>query len=113
MNIAPVLNIEREKMGCLKILLRINDGVYVCICSVYSKNLKLWTQHTFVYDSYFTKTVNSACQGAIIDNRRYAPIFLLEEKDRKTKSELKIMLRDFFEGTCIVMYAFNITSRDS
>ena len=37
MNIAPVLNIEREKMGCLQILQRINDGVYVLIYSVYSK----------------------------------------------------------------------------
>ena len=40
MNIATVLNIEREKMGTLEILLRINDGVYVCICSIYSKGLK-------------------------------------------------------------------------
>ena len=30
MSIALVFNIEREKTGCLKILLRINDGVYVC-----------------------------------------------------------------------------------
>ena len=35
--IAHVLGIERDKMGPLGILLRINDGVYVCICSVYSK----------------------------------------------------------------------------
>ena len=38
--IAPLLGIEREKMGPLGILLRINDGVYVCICSVYPKILK-------------------------------------------------------------------------
>ena len=38
--IAPVLGIEREKMGPLEILLRINVGVYVCICSVYSNILK-------------------------------------------------------------------------
>ena len=36
MNIAHRVNIEREKMGRLEVLLRINDGVYVCICSVYS-----------------------------------------------------------------------------
>ena len=71
-------------MGPLGILLIIDDGVYVCICYVYSNILKLWTQHAFLYDSYFTTTVNSACQGAIIDNRRYAPICVLEEKDRET-----------------------------
>ena len=35
MNIAPVLNIDREKMGDVGILLEIDDGVYVCICTVY------------------------------------------------------------------------------
>ena len=111
--IEAVLHIERGKMGTLGILMRINDGVYVCICSVYSKILKEFTQHAFVYDSYLTKTGNNGCQGAIIDNRRHAPICVLKEKDRKTKQKLKIMLRNFFEGTCTVKYAFKITSRDS
>ena len=105
-----MLGIERDKMGPLGILLRINDGVYVCICSVYSKILKQWTQHAFVHDSYFTTKVKSVCQGAIIDNRGYAPIYVLEEKDRKTTTKLKIVLRNFFEGNCIVTYAFKITS---
>ena len=91
--ISPVFGIDNDKMGALGILMRINDGVYVCICSFYSKILKLWTQHAFVYDSYFTTTVKSACQGAIIDNKIYAPICVMEEKDRKTL-KLKIMLRN-------------------
>ena len=62
------------------------------------------------YDSYFTITENSACKGAIIDNRGYAPIYVLEEKYRKTTTKLKIVLRNFFEGNCIVTYAFKITS---
>ena len=77
-NIAPVLNIEIEKMVCLKILLRINDGVYVFICSFYSNILKEFTQYAFVYDSCFLTKVKSACHGAIIDNIRYAPICVLE-----------------------------------
>ena len=64
--IVPVLGIGRDKMGPLGILMRINDGVYVCRCSIYSNILKQWTQHAFVYDSYFTKKVKSACHGAII-----------------------------------------------
>ena len=75
---APVFGIDNDKMGALEILMIINDGVYVYICYVYSRILKLWTQHAFVYDSYFTTKVKSAYQGAIIDNRRYAPICVLE-----------------------------------
>ena len=111
--IEAVFDIDWEKMGTLGILMRIKDGVYVCICSVYSKILKENTQHAFFYDSYFTTTVNNGCQGAIIDNRRHAPICVLEEKYRETKQKLKNMLRNFFEGTFNVKYAFKITSRDS
>ena len=108
-----VSDIDRENMGTLGILLRINNGVYVCICFVYSKILKEYTQHAFFYDSYFPTTDNNACQGEIIDNKIYAPICVLEEKDRTAISKLKIMLRNLFEGTCSVKCAFKITSRDS
>ena len=72
-----------------------------------------YTEHAFVYDSYFTTTGNNGRQCAIIDNRRHAPICVLKKKDRKNKNKLKIMLRNFFEGTCSVKYAFKITSCDS
>ena len=100
-------------MGTLGILMRINDGVYVCMCSVYSTISKEHTEHAFVYDSYFRTTGNNGCQGAIIDNRRHAPICVLKKKDRETTTKLKNMLRNFFEGTCKVKYAFKITSHDS
>ena len=108
-----MLDIDRDKMGTLGILIRIKDGVYAYICSVYSNIVKECTQHAFFYDSYFTTKVKSACQGAIIDNRRYASICVLDEKDIKTTTKLKNMFRKFFEGTCMVEYAFKITSRDS
>ena len=110
---SPVLGTERDNTGPLGIFLRINDGVYVWICSVYSNILKQWTQHAFFYDSYFTTKVKSACHSAIIDNRIYGPICVLEEKDRETTKKLKNMLRKFFEGNFIVKYALKITSRDS
>ena len=81
--IEAVLDIEREKMGTLGILMRINDGVYVCICSVYSTISKEHTEHAFVYDSYFMTTGNNGCQGAILDNRRNAPICVLKKKIEK------------------------------
>ena len=84
MNIAPVLNIDRSKMGTAGILLRIDDGVYVFKCTVYYYVLKHFTQHTFVYDSKFSKKQKSECCGTIIDNRSNAPICVLEEKYRKS-----------------------------
>ena len=110
MTIAPVLNIEREKMGPLGILMRIYDGVYVCNYTVYSCILKQCTQHEFFYDSYFSSKEKILCCGTIIDNRSYAHICVLEEKYIKSKHTLKNMLRIFFEGTCIVKYAFKVTS---
>ena len=71
-------------MGPLEILLIIDDVVYVCICTVYSKVLKEHTQHVFFYDHYFSTKVKSELRGAIIENRTYAPICVLEEKYRET-----------------------------
>ena len=69
MTIAPVLNIKREKMGTLWILTIIDDGVYVCNCTVYSYVSKQFTQHAFVYDSHFSTKKKSEFCGAIIDTR--------------------------------------------
>ena len=110
MTIAPVLNIEREKIGPLRILMRIDDVVYVCNCTFYSYVLKNPTQRAFVYDIYFSKKDKSACRGEIIYNRTYTPLFLLEVKNREIKATLKNMLQNFFEDTCIVKYAFKVTS---
>ena len=70
MNIAPVLNIDREKMGTIGILLIIDDGVYVCICTVFSYVLKEYKQHSFVYYSHFQqkRRVNTVVQSLIIDH---------------------------------------------
>ena len=64
-------------MGGMGILLIIHNGIYVCICSVYSSVFLKVTQHAFIYDSHFSERKNSECCGAIIDNRSYAPICVL------------------------------------
>ena len=102
MTIASVLNIDREKMGAMGILLVIDDGVYVCICTVYCSIFKEVKQHTFFYDSHFSTKENSEYYGAISDNISYAPICVLEGKDIEIKHTLKNMLRNFFEGKCTV-----------
>ena len=100
-------------MGTLEILLRINDGVYVCIFSVYSKVLKEFTEHAFLYDSNFLTKLKSACCGANFYNRRFSPICVLEEKDIESKRTLNNILRTFFQGACTLNYALKVTSRDS
>ena len=95
------------------ILLVIDDCVYVLIYTVYSSVFREVTQHEFVYDSHFSKKDKSELCGAIIDNRSYAPIFVLEEKYRKIKGALENMLRNFFRGNSIVEFAFKVTANYS
>ena len=47
----------------------------------------------------------------MIDNRPYAPIFVLGETYRTSKTTLNTVLR-IFEVSCIVEYAFKIPSND-
>ena len=108
--ISPVLNIDREKMGDVGILLIIDDGVYLFIFTVYSSVFKEVTPHSFVCDSHFSTKYKSEFCGAIIDNRSYAPICVLEEKYRKSKVALKNMLRKFFDGSCIVGFSLKVTA---
>ena len=98
MTIVPILNIGREKMGAMGILPKIYDGVYVFICTVYYYVLKKVTQHTFVYDSHFSKKQNSECCGAIVDKISYVPICVLKGKDRRIKGALNNMIRKSFDG---------------
>ena len=100
-------------MGAMGILLIIDDGVYVCICTVYSYVFKKVSQHAFVYDSHFSTKYKSEWCGAIIENISYAPICVLEGKDRKSKGALNNMLGKFFDGDGIVEFAFKVTANDS
>ena len=70
MRIAPILNIEREKMGTLGILMRIDDNVYVCNCTVYSYVSKQFTQQAFIYEIHFQqkRRVHAVVQSLIIDH---------------------------------------------
>ena len=110
MTIAPIINVEREKMGAMGILLVIGDGVYVFVCTVYSSVFKEYTQHAFIYDSHFSTLDNSEVCGSMIYNRLYAPIRVLEEKDRKSKATLENTLSKFSDGNCIVKYEFKVTA---
>ena len=64
MTIVPILNIGREKMGAMGNLPKSYDGVYVCICTVYSYDLKkLHNTHssmTVIFQK--NRTVNAVVQ---------------------------------------------------
>ena len=98
------------EIGTMVILMVIDDGVYLCICKVYSSVFKEYTQHAFIYDIHFLQWYNSVWCGAIIDNRSYATISVLEEKDRKSKTALNNMLMKFFEDMFIAEYDFKVTT---
>ena len=80
------------------------------ICTIYSYVFKEVKRHSFVYDSHFSTKEKSECCGAIIDNISFVPIYVLEEKDRKTKGALNNMLRKLFDVNCIVDFAFKVTA---
>ena len=52
------------------ILLKTDDGVYVCICTIYTEILKQFTQHVFFYESNFqqNRRVNYVVQSSITDH---------------------------------------------
>ena len=76
----------------MSVLQVINYGVYVCICRFHLDVFKKYTSHAFVYGSYFALLKKSECCGAIIDNKSYAPICVLEEKYKTRKTTLKNVL---------------------
>ena len=66
--------------------------VFVCICRVYSCVFNKYTSHSFVYDIHFSLLNKSECCDFIIDNRYYAPIFLLKEKCITRKTTLNNLI---------------------
>ena len=69
-------------------------------------------EHAFVYDSHFSATKKSKLCGAIIDNRSYTPICIMEGKYIKIKAGLKNMLRKLFYVKCIMEFSFKVTAHD-
>ena len=76
--IAPILKIERHEWGALGILQVIDDGLFVWTCKVFSDTIKTTILHAFVYDIHFLQLKKSEWYVAIIDNRSYAPISVLD-----------------------------------
>ena len=75
--VTPVSGIEIEPLGAACIMIRVNDGVFICKCNVKYDEYNCWTKHVFVYESHFKPLHQSKCFGFLIDSRADAPICVL------------------------------------
>ena len=97
-----------RKMGSMGTPLIIDDGVYLCICTVYSSVFKKVTQHTFVYDSNYQhdRWVNAVVHSLIMYHMH--PSFYWRkkiEKQRFTKEyAYEILWWELHSGVCIQSY---------
>ena len=89
----PVAIIEIEDWGAVSILRRVNDGVYICTCSVRSDEYKCKIKHVFFYDSHFKPLHQQIFCWYIIDNISDAPIYVLEDIYIQTNINLKHSLK--------------------
>ena len=96
MNVTPVFQIERELWGASSIIRKVNYGVYICSCSVISDEYRCKEKDAFVYDSHFKYFHQSEYCGDLIDNRAYAPVFVLRDNSREKKLNLKHPLKISF-----------------
>ena len=109
MEMTPVYTIESEPWCAASIIIIVNNGVYICTCSVRHDEYNCKKKHAFVYDSQFKPSHQSNLVGALIDNRYDAPICVLEDKERDTNLNLKHALKYLFGGQCTVEYFYKIT----
>ena len=68
MRLTTASGVEIETWGAASILRRVNDGVYICTCSVKYDEYKCMTKHAFSFDIHFKPLHESKYCGALIDN---------------------------------------------
>ena len=99
MKVTSVSGIDQVAWGAASILRTVNDGVYICTCNVQSVEYNCWTKHAFVYDSNYKSLHETECYGVLIDNRSDAPIFVLEDKDKESKKNWIMPLKNYLVGS--------------
>ena len=65
MRVTPVSRIEREPWGAAIILGIVNDGVYVCTCSVRYDKYNCKTKHSFFLQSLQTSALIKMLRGSL------------------------------------------------
>ena len=109
MKLTPVSGIEIEPWGVACILIKVNDGVFVCTCNAKSDEYNFSTRHAFFYYSRFKPLHQQKCCGDLIGNIAGANIFVLEDKYIETKKNLRYALIEFVCGLCHVEYFYKIS----
>ena len=104
------VNVNNLPGGNEAALLSIEDGgVYVVQMQVDGKTAEF---HACVYDSRGTLPRHKPHSGMLIDNRKRAPIYLIEPKDRASTQAKRDMLNDFYNvqkpGRVYVMQVWRI-----
>ena len=85
------ISIKQEKGGPTFGLLHLDPGIYIvsAMCG---------TPHTFLYNQGVLPGPYQVHIGAIIDNRKTAPIRLIEESDRASVQSARSCVNTFFKG---------------
>jgi hypothetical protein len=106
------LNLNHSNGGPTAALLQKTDeGVFFVMSDVEGIEV---TSHAFVYDSGYTDPKYPLAKGAIIDNRRTAPVRLLEPSDRVSAKASREAIDTFFGGAAtFVTQVMRMTPKDS
>ena len=102
------VNLHQSEGGAAAALVRITDGgVYMVLASVEGATT---TMHAFVYDSGHVDEARPQVRGAIIDNRKRAPVRLLEASDRASVGASRAAIDTFFGATTFVVQVYRVCS---
>eukprot|EP01043_Picozoa_sp_COSAG02_P017300 COSAG02_NODE_782_length_17259_cov_36.492599_2_plen_1418_part_00 len=106
------LNLNHSAGGPTAALLQKTDeGVFFVMSSVEGIEV---TSHAFVYDSGYTDPKYPHAKGAIIDNRKNAPVRLLEPSDRVSAKATRKAIDTFFGGAAtFVTQVMRMKPKDS
>jgi hypothetical protein len=112
--VASALDFEYVSLSHIKggkeaALMSIEDGgVYFVLAQVDGATAEY---HAFVYDSTGTVPFDKPHSGLVIDNRKKAPIFLIEDSDRASVKSKRKVLNDFFKARTFVLQVYRVTKK--
>ena len=90
-------------------LISIEDGgVYFVLAQVDGAKAEY---HAFVYDSTGTVPNEKPHSGLLIDNRKKAAVFLIEDSDRASVESKRKVLNDFFKARTFVLQVYRVTKK--
>ena len=103
------INIDHVGGGKEAALMSIEDGgVYFVLAQVDGAKAEYYA---FVYDSTSTVPNEKPHSGLLIDNRKKAAVFLIEDSDRASVESKRKVLNDFFNARTFVLQVYRVTKK--